>query len=298
MKLLQGLKRLPKEHFSVYVGTQGDARYTPIAASPWSYYADPFIWLHRGRLWLLVEEFEYLKNRGRLCCIPLDDALNPGAPEPILPLACHASFPFVFAHEHCIYMVPETSRGNCVDLFVSEDFPRNWRRVKRLLDHIDAADTVIFQHEALWWMITSVRQNPRAAARSLFVYFSEDLLLGKWQPHPINETRRFDGTRYSTGRNGGAIIRQGDALLRLAQDNHDYYGQSIRVMQIDKLTPSEYSETSFDGSHIACDLSRRFSPHHISLHNDFIAFDVRDRFSYCQYIPFWKISTRSSKRPL
>ena len=295
---VNGLKRLPKEHFSIYVGKQGQNTYLPVASNSWSYFADPFIWQHQGQLWLLVEEFEYLKNRGRLRCIPLDGSLRPGVAEPMMAFDYHASFPFLFEHGGKLFMLPETSRGNCVDLFVCENFPGKWRHVTRLLDGIDAADTVLFQHDGLFWMITSVRKNRQNASRWLAVYFCEDLLSGNWQPHPVNGSRKFYGTRYSTGRNGGAVTYLGGNLLRLAQHNQDYYGQSIRVMQIDRLTPSDYIETPYSGSNILTEISRSFSPHHISLYGDFIAFDVRDRMSYLQYIPFLRKPFRRPKHSL
>ena len=294
---LKGLARIPKEHFSVYVGRQGQATYLPVPSGSWSYFADPFIWQHQGQLWLLVEEFEYLNNRGRLRCIPLDESLKPGVPGPMMSLGCHASFPFLFEHEDTLFMVPETSWGNCVDLFVCESFPGKWRHAARLLDGIDAADTVLFQHDGLYWMITSIREDRQNKARWLSIYFCNDLLHGTWQPHPVNKLKKFEGTRHSTGRNGGAIVHHDGHLLRVAQDNHDYYGQSIRIMQIDKLSTTDFSETPYRGHNILTDISRRFSPHHISLHGDFVAFDVRDRSGYRQYIPFWRKAAGTPKLP-
>jgi len=128
-------------------------------------------------------------------------------------------------------------------------------------------------------MVTSVPRGQQAASRWQSIYFCDNLVSNDWQPHPFNETRRFDGTRYSTGRNGGANARYNGSLLRLAQNNRDYYGQSLRVMQIDKLTPTDFVETPYTGTNILTDISRRFSPHHISLHGDFISFDIRDRVS-------------------
>lgn len=288
----KGLARLPKEHFSVFVGRPGQDSYTPVVSSPWSYYADPFLWRHRDQLWLLVEEFEYLKNRGRLRGIPLDESFAPGAPVSTVSLDCHASFPFLFEYANQLYMVPETSRRGRIDLFICVDFPRAWSQVKTLMDNVDATDTVIFQHQAHWWLITSVRQDSGQASRWLEIYFCDDFLSQNWQPHPLNAARRFDGTRFSTGRNAGGIARSGHKLLRLAQHNHDYYGQSTRVMQIDTLTTTEYAESLFDGENILTDIAQRFSPHHISVHGGFIAFDIRDRVSYQQYVPFWPGAVR------
>jgi len=296
VNLLKGLKRLPKEHFSVYVGRKDQQLYLKVGSGRWSYFADPFIWRCGEQLWLLVEEFEYLKDRGRLCAIPLDESLKPGSPVPMLALEYHASFPFVFEYDDRLYLVPETSRANCVDLYICEKFPRDWRRMARLIDDIDAADTVIFQHANRWWLITSVRRDSKLAARCLAIYFCDDFRAGHWRAHPVNESRKFGGTRYSTGRNAGAIVCQNGHLLRLAQDNRDYYGQSVCAMQIDELTPTVFKETPCKSNHLLAGITRRFSPHHVSVNGEFVAFDVRDRFSYSQYLPYWGSKARARLR--
>jgi hypothetical protein len=281
--VFRGLARLPKEHFTVYLGAQGQNIFRPIASSPWSYYADPFIWRHQGQTCLMVEEFEYLKNRGRLRCIPLDEKGLPGAPLPLLDLDCHASFPFLFEYSSRLYMVPETSQGGYIDLFVCEDFPVSWRRVIRLMDGVDAADTVVFEHESLWWMITSMREDSQRTARWLAIYFCDDILSPDWQVHPFTRMKQFAGSRYSTGRNAGPVMQSGGKLLRLAQHNRNYYGESVRVMQIESLTPTDFVETPSAASDAVTDIFQRYSPHHVSVHGDFIAFDVRDRVSYLQW---------------
>ncbi len=196
---------------------------------------------------------------------------------------CHASFPFLFEHAGQLFMVPETSEGGYIDLFACDDFPGIWHRKTRLMGGVDAADTVVFQHQGRWWMITSMREDRKKAARWLAVYYCDDIFSPEWQEHPVTRTRRFAGTRFSTGRNAGAVIRSGDLLLRLVQDNRNYYGESVRVMQIETLTPAEYEETPFTGSNTFTDIARRYCPHHISTHGNFVAFDVRDRVSYLQH---------------
>jgi hypothetical protein len=55
-------------------------------------------------------------------------------------------------------------------------------------------------------------------------------------------------------------------------------------MRIETLTPAEYEETPFTGSNTFTDIARRYRPHHISTHGNFVAFDVRDRVSYLQHV--------------
>jgi len=277
-----GLHRFPKEHFSVFVARLGEDRVVRIAAPRWSYYADPFLWRHDGHDWLFVEEFEYPRCKGRLCCVPLDAALRAGRPQPVLPLDVHASFPYLFEHAGHLYMVPETSAGRSIDLYVCEGFPDRWRLARRLLYGVDAADSLVFQHDGRWWLIAAQRSSDAVPGRYLAIYHTDDLLRGRWEAHPVNAERRYHG---GSGRNAGSPIRVGDVLLRPMQENPRYYGESLRYMRIERLTPSEFREVPMADGHPLVDLAHRFSPHHISQSGDLVAWDVRDRIGYAERVP-------------
>ena len=109
---LSGLHRWPKEHFSVFVCSPQSARVRQMRAPPLRYYADPFVWTHDGVSALFVEEFDYLRNRGRLRCMTIDRELRAGPAHALVERAGHASFPFVFRHGATLYMVPETCPGD------------------------------------------------------------------------------------------------------------------------------------------------------------------------------------------
>lgn len=277
-----GLHRLPKEHFSVFVARLGEERVVRIPAPRWSYYADPFLWRHDGHDWLFVEEFEYPRCKGRLCCVPLDGALRAGPPRPVLPLDVHASFPYLFEHAGQLYMVPETCAGRSIDLYACDGFPDRWRLARRLLYGVDGADSLVFQHDGRWWLITAQRESEAMPGRYLAIYHTDDLLRGQWQAHPVNAERRYHG---GSGRNAGSLIRAGGALLRPMQENPNYYGESLRYMRIERLTPAEFREVPVDGGHPLVDLAQRYSPHHVSRSGDLVAWDVRDRVGYAERVP-------------
>jgi hypothetical protein len=275
--LANGLNRLKREHFSVFVASASTGKVVAIKAPPLSYYADPFIWRHRERTYLLCEEFRYARHKGYLRCIPLDADLKAGAPQTIIPRAGHASFPFLFEDGGSLYLVPETSADGGVHLYRCEDFPQRWTQVRSLLPAIDAADTIVLRHDHLWWLITSIRTRPDGGARHLAVFFTDNLLTGTWRPHPVNASKLYGESPFGSGRNAGAIIRSGERLLRPTQHNPNYYGEAVRWMEIERLTPTEYRECELAGAHPLARLSARLSMHHLTIHDDLIAWDVRDR---------------------
>jgi hypothetical protein len=55
-----------------------------------------------------------------------------------------------------------------------------------------------------------------------------------------------------------------------------------------------FRETSYDGEIWASRIAKSYSPHHVSEHKGVIAWDVRDRVSYGEYIP---LLGRWARRP-
>lgn len=310
---IDGLHRWTRERFEVRVGRLGEpaSRVRPPQSA--SYYADPFLCRRDGVTWLLVEEFRYLENAGRLvarrlygragagearpldlrCALPVvnhtpepttgSEARPPdprcALPEsaaPGLPMrAAHRSFPFVFESEGRLHLVSESCALKAVDLFVCDVFPHRWRWVRRLLDGVDAADTTLLPHDGRWWLFTSVRAHPDAP-RALEIHHVVGLLSDPLIPHPVNADRLYADAPHGTGRCAGTWVRDGDGgWLRPVQASVRRYGEGMRYMRIDTLTPEAFAESPYRGPHPLAALVARVSPHHLATHGDLVAFDVR-----------------------
>jgi hypothetical protein len=274
--LVNGLSRWRKEHFTVFVASAATRKTIAVKAPSLSYYADPFVWRHRERTYLVCEQFHYLQHKGELCCIPLDAELRPGAPQRMLAHERHASFPYLFEDSATLYLVPEL-RAEGIHLYRCDDFPAQWTHLRTLVPGVDAADTVVFRHGGLWWLITSLRTQPDGNGRYLAIFFADDLLGGRWQPHPVNAQRLYGQLPFSSGRNAGAVISSGDRLLRPSQHNPHYYGEAVRWMEIETLTPTEFRESALGGTHPFAQFAARNAMHHLTVHDGLIAWDVRDR---------------------
>lgn len=288
---VNGLHRWPKEYFQIYVGSGAAIRGMPVPAPRGSYHADPFLWRQADQTWLFTEEFRYVENSARLVVRSLDDHGRAGPPRALElagAVAAHRSFPAVFSDQGQLFLLPESSALRAVDLFVCEEFPHRWRWVRRLLDGVDAADSVLLPHAGRWWLFTSVRPH-EAAPRTLAIYHTDHLLTGHWEPHPVNAEQRYADTPFSTGRCAGAFVRTPDGgWLRPVHFSRDYYGQGVRFLRIEALTPMEFRESEFAGKHPLAALTRRVAPHHVAQAGDLVAYDVRTRVSYGQHVPLWR----------
>ncbi len=230
------------------------------------------------------------RKPGRGCAIALDEAFRPLAAPVEITLVNdrHASFPLVFSYDGATYLLPETSAAGSVDLYRCEQMPQRWRLERRLLENIDAVDTVPLYHAGRWWLFTSVRRTRADGGhRALAIFFCEDLLVGEWQPHPINAERRYADSPFSWGRCAGPIIAAADGTwLRPFQASRRYYGEAFGWMRIEVLTPTEFRERVMDaGSWPLASCVRGLSPHHFATCDNAFVCDVRDRVSYRQDVP-------------
>jgi hypothetical protein len=284
--LVAGTMRMPAQHFSVYLGRVGSHRLTRVRCPSTSYYADPFVWKHEAGTWLFVEEFRYLCNKGRLVALQVNDDLSTGPAVPVdIGVESHLSFPFLFERRGALYMVPETSADRAVHLFRCHSFPNRWARVGTLLRDVNAADTVLFEHENLWWLITSVRSKENGWNRGLAIFSAPDPLHSAWTPHPVNSEGWYHASIHASGRNAGPPVPLETGWLRPVQVNRRYYGEQLGFMQVVQLSPQQFAERPYEGKHVLQDLAQSRAIHHVSMCGDIIACDARDRIGLLQYLP-------------
>ena len=279
---LGGASRWWKEHFTVYVRDMERGITRPIPSPSYGYYADPFLWQHNDSTWLLVEEFEYTKDKGRLVVMELTDSLEPIAPRPLISTQvygafdCHASYPHLFEMNGAIHMIPETCERRSVDLYVCEQWPDRWSLVRRLLFDLDAADTMALWFNGYWWLFTSVRTG--AKNRHLEVFFTDDLINGTIRAHPENNSRRYENMQHGTGRNAGFMAKSSDGeVRRLMQKSDRYYGESVSTMKVEQMNTEHFEERLVDGIQELPIVTAGFFAHHVSRVGNLIAYDVRDR---------------------
>jgi hypothetical protein len=244
----------------------------PIRFRPGHVYADPLLIEHEGRHHLFCEEIVAGEPRGVISHteLPLDGA-PAEPPEPVLRAAHHLSYPFVFAHEGELFMIPETSAVRRVELYRALEFPHRWRQEAILLADIDAADATLLAHGELLWLFASVAA-PHASSLDELHLFSAERLIGPWRAHPRNPV--VSDARCA--RPAGAVQRWGERLVRPGQDGSRRYGGAVTFREIDRLSATEYAEHEIARLEPA-DLGRARATHTYSSDARFEAVDQRTR---------------------
>ncbi|MEQ1717718.1 MAG: hypothetical protein ABL907_17360, partial [Hyphomicrobium sp.] len=110
------------------------------------YFADPFVFAQEGRTHVFVEELPDATGRGHLAHFELSADGRASAVTPVLEMPFHLSYPFVFAHDGQIWMLPESSSAGGLDLYRATRFPDRWEKVARLIEG-RVHDATIFQHQ-------------------------------------------------------------------------------------------------------------------------------------------------------
>ena len=110
--------------------------------------------------------------------------------------------------------------------------------MKTLLADVPAVDTILFEHDSRWWMLTTIQgQGPALNNAELHAYYADDPL-GDWRPHAQNPIVMDAGK----GRNGGFVRDKGGRPCRVAQrPGFTFYGAGSAVYRIDELTPDSLS---------------------------------------------------------
>ncbi|MBL8510543.1 MAG: hypothetical protein JNM52_02755 [Betaproteobacteria bacterium] len=217
-------------------------RFTLLPNPPGHFLADPFVVNANGQEYLFVEDYDYSLGRGIIscACLPSDEAWSTLDFKPVLRCDWHLSYPYVFEHEGCFYMVPEAAESGGVDLYQADEFPWRWRHVKRLIEGANIVDATLILHNNLWWLFAAIGEANTSTWDELFLYYAPSPL-GPWQPHPQCPLK----TDISSARPAGRPFWHDGRLLRPAQDCTLGYGSGLTLCEVVELTPTGYRERPY-----------------------------------------------------
>jgi hypothetical protein len=253
--------------------TKGWSRARPIVRwRPGHLYADPILFEHDGRHHLFCEDMAPGSNRAVISHVELNlDGAPSGPPVPVLQAPYHLSYPFVFAHDGELFLIPETSAQQRVELYRAVDFPREWRLETVLLDGLLACDATLLAHDDRLWLFVGVGVTHATMLDELHLFSASDPR-GPWQPHPRNPVV----SDVRCARPAGAIQRWGSRLVRPGQDGSRRYGGAVSFREIDVLSLSDYAEHEVARLEPS-DLGAARATHTYASDGRFEAVDLRER---------------------
>ena len=204
--------------------------------APGHVYADPFLFERGGAHHLFFEHVPAGQTRGVIA----HAELRPGeAAEPVTVMEAphHLSYPHVFEHGGEVFLLPESSAARRLELHRATEFPHRWELDTVLFDDLDVVDATPFEHEGRLWMLAAIAAHGASRLDELHLLWA-DGPRGPWTPHPLNPV--VSDAR--AGRPAGAMLRDGDRLIRPAQDGSRRYGGAVSFRAVDVLSETEYEE--------------------------------------------------------
>jgi hypothetical protein len=219
----------------VQAGLEGFTRIMPPKDRDW---ADPFVVEKSGRYYIFFEELPYAEGKAHIAMLELDRAGHVSAPSRVLEADYHLSYPYIFEHDGQLWMLPESARNRCVELYRCVDFPLQWKRECVLLEDVRLVDATLHRSGERWWMFAnSAAGESRMFDDELHLFYA-DRLMGEWRPHAKNPVK----SDARSSRPAGALFTRNGVLYRPAQVCVPRYGAGLAIHRVLKLTPDEYVE--------------------------------------------------------
>lgn len=197
--------------------------------------ADPFIYYHNSKYYVLYEALNYDTDKGYISIGTLDVKNKEIIDKHIIIKEnYHLSYPFILKINNELYIIPESSYNNTIDLYKCIEFPYKWEKTRTLIDNISAVDTNLINKNGLWYLLTSEKRMGVSFGDELSLYVTDDPLSGTFLPIIGNPVVHD----ISKSRNAGDILNN----IRVSQDCSKRYGYRVNFMEINELSENNYSE--------------------------------------------------------
>lgn len=235
----------------------------------WVGRADPFIYFNAGKYFILFEEINIISRVGKICVAEVHNYKLKNK-KILLKKRSHVSFPYFFQNTKS-YIIPETHKDRTVELYEYDIDNQRLTFIRKILDDIECVDSVIFFREKKYWLITTQR-NKSNEFDELNIYFSDDLVNGKFQPHKQNPI--YSNKKKS--RNAGSIRIIDNKIYRATQNCEEEYGKFVSLTKVDLISTTNYLEGDSELLNI---MGNKSNHHTYNTCNDLIVSDYKFKIS-------------------
>ena len=150
----------------------------------------------------------------------------------------HLSYPMTLwdADSERYVMIPESSASRSVRVYTctTASFPLGWSHHSTPLTGRRYVDTSPIYYHGQWHVFTTTTEDS-----SLHLYLTHSLLSSHWTPHTLSPVLTHDRR---LGRSAGRPFLHDGRIVRVAQDDSEFYGSAVYMIEVDELTPTVYKE--------------------------------------------------------
>ncbi|MGZ2368710.1 glucosamine inositolphosphorylceramide transferase family protein [Ancylomarina sp. YFZ004] len=251
-------------------------RLKPVKLPKDEFWADPFIFNYKGDNYIFFENYNYKTKKGKISCgkiynNKLIDIVD------VIEKDYHLSYPFIYKENEDIFLMPETSDNNRLEIYKCIKFPSEWELYTTAFDNEKVADAHFHndKNKTKWLFINKKVDINNAMDSELYIYKVNSLSLKGLDLEPHKNNPVIINSKIA--RNGGAIFEYENEIYRPSQANIDgVYGRALSINKIEKLTISEYVEktivTAYPNFHKGL-----ISMHHLHQSNGVFVIDAAYR---------------------
>ena len=188
---------------------------------------------------VFFEDFSLREEKGAISYVEISKSGECSEIKTALKKPYHLSYPFIFEFSGDMFMIPETHSEKRIELYKCVHFPEKWEFVKNIMEKVEAVDTTIYEYNKKWWMFTNINKNPNIQNYDeLFLFYTDDPVNSKWNPHPMNPIN----TNLKNSRSAGKIFEKNGNYFRPSQDCSRGYGYQIVLNKIKKINELDFEE--------------------------------------------------------
>jgi hypothetical protein len=201
-------------------------------------YADPFVFkTDDGRINLLYENVSSTELDGKIDLMVLNKDLEPLLQKTLLNTGDHLSYPFVYKEDGRIYVFPENAFSGSLNCYEFDQVRRALISKHEIIAE-PILDPTILKFDTRYWIFATLKGG---AYNSELHIFYADNLMGPYTAHAGNPVKNnINGSRPA-----GNFIHVDGSIYRPAQNCGNYYGESITINRVTKLTTTEFEEEEY-----------------------------------------------------
>jgi hypothetical protein len=238
------------------------------------FWADPFIFFYKNNDYIFFESYDYIAMKGKISCGIVKDGKMTDIVD-VLDANYHLSYPYIFEDEGNIFLMPETSENNRLELYICIDFPGKWELYSTAFSGEGVVDATFYidKNKQRWLFINKRSNSSSPFSSELFIYKVGSLKFDDLVPHSKNPVV----IDCRSARSGGNFFEYKGEIYRPSQANIDgIYGRALNIGRVKKLTIDDYIEVSVKRTYPNF-YKGLISTHHLSQADNFFVIDAAHR---------------------
>lgn len=192
--------------------------------------ADPFLYTNDNKIYVFCECYVKDKEKGAIAVAEYKDDKICNL-KIVLEQKYHLSYPCIFEHNNCLYMIPETCDNNTVELYRATKFPDEWVLDTVLKNDICCVDATVFCKESEFYVVGFENKGKNNKLLIFHLDMDNKTLESFAQINACN-----------TERPAGNVFNIDDKIIRPSQDCRKKYGGQIIMNEIMTFEKDNYHE--------------------------------------------------------